>query len=158
MRILGIDPGVAIVGWGIVDNEKGKLSLVGQDCILTSVGEEHAKRLDKIRRELGKIIDKYKPDVLAVEELFFCKNVKTALKVGEARGVILATGMEYKLKIREFTPLQIKQALTGYGRAEKKQVQEMVKVILGLDKIIKQDDVADAVAVAITCANYRNYG
>ncbi len=156
MKILGIDPGVAIVGYGVIENKQRKLQLVDYGCITTKVGVLHAERLAKIGDELSKIIEKHKPDILSVEELFFCKNVKTALKVGEARGVILATGMQYKLPIREFTPLQVKQAVTSYGRADKKQVQEMVKVILGLKEIIKQDDAADAVAVAITCAQTEN--
>ena len=156
MKILGIDPGVAIVGYGIIEDKKRKLELLECGCITTQAGRPHPERLQKIGDELSKIIEKSKPDILAIEELFFCKNVKTALKVGEARGVILATGMKYKLPIREFTPLQVKQAITSYGRADKKQVQEMVKVILGLKEIIKQDDAADAVAVAITCAQTEN--
>lgn len=153
MKILGIDPGVAIVGYGMIKKEKKTLQLINYGCILTSSEKEHAQRLAQIAKELKKIIKQYKPNVLAIEELFFCKNVKTALKVGEARGVILAVAMQQNLPIYEYTPLQIKQALTGYGRADKNQIQQMVKVILKLDKIIKPDDAADAIAVAITCAN-----
>ncbi|MFH1890662.1 MAG: crossover junction endodeoxyribonuclease RuvC [Candidatus Kuenenbacteria bacterium] len=153
MKILGIDPGVAIIGYGIIEEKNKMLKLINSGCIFTKAGTPHPERLSQISKKLLKIIKKYKPDILAVEELFFCKNVKTALKVGEARGVILATAMQFKLPIREFTPLQIKQALTGYGRADKNQIQQMVKIILNLKKIIKQDDAADAVATAITCAN-----
>jgi crossover junction endodeoxyribonuclease RuvC len=153
MKILGIDPGVAIVGYGILDVSKKDLKLIDAGCIITSSKTAHPKRLAEIAAELKHIIKKYNPDILGIEELFFCKNVKTAMKVGEARGVILATAMQANLPIYEYTPLQIKQALTGYGRADKNQIQQMVKVILKLDEIIKPDDAADAVAVAITCAN-----
>jgi crossover junction endodeoxyribonuclease RuvC len=156
MIILGIDPGVAIVGYGILEERKKKLQLVDYGCILTSSKKKHAERLAQINTEFTKLIKKYKPDILAIEELFFCKNVKTALKVGEAKGVILATAISYKLPITEFTPLQIKQAMTGYGRAEKQQIQQMVKVILGLKKIPQPDDAADAIAVAITCAHSKD--
>ena len=153
MRILGIDPGVAIVGYGIVEERDRILKLVDYGCIITKASCPHPERLVKISKELDKIIKTFKPDVLAVEELFFCKNVKTALKVGEARGVILSVAMQNNLPIHEFTPLQIKQAVTSYGRADKNQIQQMVKIILGLKNIIKSDDAADAVAAAITCAH-----
>lgn len=153
MTILGIDPGVAIVGYGIIEEKNKKLGLIAQGCILTKASDPHPERLRQIARELSKIIKQYQPDILAIEELFFCKNVKTALKVGEARGVILALAMQMGLLIREFTPLQVKQALTGYGRADKNQIQQMVKVILELKNIIKSDDAADAAAVAICCAH-----
>ena len=153
MIIIGIDPGVAIVGFGILKEEKKSLQLIDYGCILTSPKDKHPERLAQIAKALKKIINKHQPDILAIEELFFCKNVKTALKVGEARGVILATAMEYKLPIYEYTPLQIKQALTGYGRAEKKQIQHMVKAILNLKEMPKSDDAADAIAAAITCAH-----
>jgi len=153
MIILGIDPGVAIVGYGVLEKKNKNLQFIDAGCILTQSSEIHARRLAKISRDLNKLIKKFNPNILAIEELFFCKNVKTALKVGEARGVILATAMQLNIPIREFTPLQIKQALTGYGRADKNQIQQMVKIILGLKSIIKPDDAADAVAVAITCAN-----
>jgi len=155
MRILGIDPGVAIVGYGVIEEKDKKLELIAQGCILTRAREPHPERLGQIAQALSKIIQQYKPDIIAIEELFFCKNVKTALKVGEARGVILATAMQFGLSIRAFTPLQVKQALTGYGRADKNQIQQMVKVILGMKQIIKSDDAADAVAVAITGAHYK---
>ncbi len=151
--ILGIDPGYAITGWSILAKEKQNLKLIKYGVITTPQKMEHAERLNSLNQELNKIIKKYKPDILAIEDLFFFKNLKTAIKVAEARGVILMTAIENKLKIKEFTPLQIKQALVGYGRAEKKQIQEMVKMILNLKKIPKPDDAADAVAVAICCAN-----
>ncbi len=153
MIILGIDPGVAIVGYGIIEAKNNKLKLVGYGCILTKAGQQHATRLAEISKQFKKIIKTYQPDILAIEELFFCKNVKTALKVGEARGIILAQAMQAGLPIYEYTPLQVKQALTGYGRADKNQIQQMVKIILGLKQIPKPDDAADAVAVAITCAH-----
>jgi len=151
--ILGIDPGYAITGWSILAKEKQNLKLIKYGVITTPQKMEHAERLNSLNQELNKIIKKHKPDILAIEDLFFFKNLKTAIKVAEARGVILMTAIENKLKIKEFTPLQIKQALVGYGRAEKKQIQEMVKMILNLKKIPKPDDAADAVAVAICCAN-----
>ena len=153
MKILGIDPGVAIVGYGILEDNNKTLQLITSGCILTSPKNKHPERLAAIAQGLKKIIKKYKPDILAVEELFFCKNVKTALKVGEARGVILTTAMENNLPIYEYTPLQVKQAITGYGRADKNQIQQMVKVILNLSETIKPNDAADALAVAITCAH-----
>lgn len=153
MIILGVDPGIAIVGYGLIEDTSRKLRLIDCGCITTMAGCPQAERLADINKEILNIIEKFKPDFLAIEELFFCKNTKTALKVGEARGVILATAMQKHLIIREFTPLQIKQAITSYGRADKKQMQQMVKIILGLTDIIKSDDAADAVAAAITCAH-----
>ncbi len=153
MRIIGIDPGVAIVGFGILEDKNKSLQLIDYGCILTSSKIKHPERLAQIAKDFKKLIIKYKPDILAIEELFFYKNVKTALKVSEARGVILAIAFANNLSIHEYTPLQIKQALTGYGRAEKKQIQDMVKAILSLKEIPKPDDAADAIATAITCAH-----
>lgn len=164
IKILGIDPGYARAGWSILEKDgphkdashpRGtqQLHLIEYGCIETPQKIEHAQRLKTLNLELEKVIKKYKPQILAVEDLFFFKNLKTAIKVAEARGVILMTAMHNGLEIHEFTPLQIKQALVGYGRAEKKQIQHMVKVILGLKDIPKPDDAADAVAVAITCAH-----
>lgn len=153
MKILGIDPGVAIVGLGLIESAKLGLKLIDYTCITTRAKTPHPERLAQIAANLKKIINKHKPDALAVEQLFFCKNVKTALKVGEARGVILATAIQAALPIYEYTPLQVKQALTGYGRADKNQIQHMVKVILNLKAVPKPDDAADAIAVAITCAH-----
>jgi len=150
MRIIGIDPGTGILGFGVIDVVKGKLSLVDAGVIRTPVKEDDAVRLMTIYEELTEIIKDTKPDEMAVEKLFFAQNVTTAMTVAQARGVVLLTGMQAKLKIAEYTPLQIKQAVTGYGKAEKKQIQEMVRVILQLKSIPKPDDAADALAVAIT--------
>ena len=153
MIILGIDPGYALAGWGIVKKEGQKLELIKYGCFATPKQMLHAERLKSLSDDLHKVIKKYKPEVLAIEELFFFKNLKTAIKVAESRGVILATAINFKLRIEEFTPLQIKQAVVGYGRADKNQVGQMVKLILNLKDIPKPDDAADAVAIAITCAH-----
>ena len=150
MRIIGIDPGTGILGFGIIDLEKGKLKLVDAGVIRTPVKENDAVRLLTIYDELSTIIAEVRPDHMAVEKLFFTTNVTTAMTVAQARGVVLLTAMQAKLYIAEYTPLQIKQALTGYGKAEKKQIQEMVRVILQLKEIPKPDDAADALAAAIT--------
>ncbi len=150
MRIIGIDPGTGILGFGIIDLKKGKLKLVDAGVIRTPVKEDDAVRLLTIYEELTEIIKETKPDEMAVEKLFFAQNVTTAMTVAQARGVVLLTAMQAKLAIAEYTPLQIKQAITGYGRAEKKQIQEMVRVILGLKEAPKPDDCADALAAAIT--------
>lgn len=155
MTIIGIDPGYAITGWAILEKTGAKLMALDYGVIETKIGLLHAERLLILHQELQKIIKKFKPELLSVEELFFFKNLKTAIKVAEARGVILATAAEAGLEILEITPLQIKQALVGYGRAEKRQVQQMVKVILGLKSIPEPDDAADALAAAITGANSR---
>jgi crossover junction endodeoxyribonuclease RuvC len=151
--ILGIDPGLATTGYGIIIKEKDKILVVNYGAIDTAPKLKFAQRLEKIHQNLTKIIKKYKPDIIAIEELFFAKNVKTALMVGQARGVLMLTAMQAKVAIHEYTPLQVKQALTGYGRADKNQIQQMVKVLLNLKKIPKPDDAADALAVAICCGN-----
>ncbi|MFH1610320.1 MAG: crossover junction endodeoxyribonuclease RuvC [Patescibacteria group bacterium] len=157
--ILGIDPGYARAGWSILESSGQNLKLIDCGCLETTKETQHATRLKFLHTELNKIIRKYKPEILSVEDLFFFKNLKTAIKVAEARGVILITAIENDLEIKEFTPLQIKQALVGYGRAEKKQIQQMVKMILNLEKIPQPDDAADAIAVAITCVNStKKYG
>lgn len=150
MRILGIDPGTGILGFGVIEAEKGKAQLVDAGVIRTPVKEDDAVRLLTIYEELTDIISHNKPDAMSVEKLFFARNVTTAMTVAQARGVVLLTGMQNRVPIYEYTPLQIKQALTGYGRAEKKQIQEMVRVILNLKAIPKPDDAADALAAAIT--------
>ena len=156
MLILGLDPGYARAGWGIISQEKNILQPFAFGCLETKVGVPHAERLKKLQDELKKIITKYQPEALAIEELFFFKNLKTALQVAESRGVILATAFDCHLPIYEYTPLQIKQAVTSYGRADKNQVQQMVKLILKMKNIIQPDDAADAMAVAITCAHSMN--
>lgn len=150
MRILGVDPGTGILGFGVIDaSSGGKALLVDGGVIRTPVKEQDSIRLSTIYDELSEIIDQHKPDVMAVEKLFFAQNVTTAMTVSQARGVILLCGVQNGLDLFEYTPLQIKQALTGYGRADKKQIQEMVRVILALKEIPKPDDAADALAVAI---------
>ncbi len=150
-RILGIDPGFALLGFGVVEcSDSGSMSALDYGVIETTKDEKFCDRLQKIYLGVLSLIDKYKPDAMALEELFFFKNQKTIIPVAEARGVVILAGIERGLKMFEYTPLQIKQALTGNGRAEKKQIQFMVKSILGLDKTPKPDDAADAVAVALT--------
>jgi crossover junction endodeoxyribonuclease RuvC len=150
MRIIGIDPGTGILGFGVIDVEKGKPKLVDAGVIRTPVKEDDAVRLLTIYEELTEIIKETKPSAMSVEKLFFARNVTTAMTVSQARGVVLLCAMQAGLTIHEYTPMQIKQALTGYGRAEKKQIQEMVRVILQLKEIPKPDDAADALAAAIT--------
>jgi crossover junction endodeoxyribonuclease RuvC len=152
MRILGIDPGIARTGWGVIDEEKGKVTVVEFGCITTSQDMEVSQRLLILKKEIEEITEKFNPDVLSIEELFFNTNAKTALIVGQARGVILVSGAEKSLPIHVYTPLQVKMALTGYGRAEKNQVGEMVKILLKLSTIPKPDDTADALAIALTHA------
>lgn len=150
MRILGIDPGTGILGFGVIEVDKGKVQLVDGGVIRTPVKEDDAVRLQTIFEELTDIIVQTKPQEMSVEKLFFAQNVTTAMTVAQARGVVLLAGKQAGLDIYEYTPQQIKQALTGYGRAEKKQIQEMVRIILKLDQIPKPDDCADALAAAIT--------
>lgn len=150
MRIIGIDPGTGILGFGVIDVDKSKAQLVDAGVIRTPVKEDDAVRLQTIFEEITDIIAQTKPDHMSVEKLFFAQNVTTAMTVSQARGVVLLAGKQAGLEIFEYTPLQIKQALTGYGRAEKKQIQEMVRVILNLKDIPKPDDCADALAAAIT--------
>lgn len=150
MRILGIDPGTGILGFGVIDVEKGQAKLVDAGVIRTPVKEDDAVRLQTIFEEVTDIIAQSKPTEMSVEKLYFAQNVTTAMTVAQARGVVLLAGQQAGLSIYEYTPLQIKQALTGYGRAEKKQIQEMVRVILKLKEIPKPDDCADALAAAIT--------
>jgi crossover junction endodeoxyribonuclease RuvC len=152
MRIIGIDPGTGILGFGIVDYEKSTLRLVDAGVIRTPVHHPDAERLLIIHDELKQLLDEFKPDVMSVEKLFFAQNVTTAMTVAQARGVVLLLGQQYKLGLHEFTPLQIKQAITGYGKADKKQMQEMVRVLLQLQEVPQPDDAADALAAAICCS------
>jgi crossover junction endodeoxyribonuclease RuvC len=149
MVILGIDPGFAITGYGIVKYEGNKFSPVDYGAVLTKAGEPFAQRLLKLDDEIGGIIRKFRPDAIAVEELFFNKNIKTAITAAHGRGIALAAAARSGIEVFEYTPLQVKQAVVGYGRAEKAQVQQMVKVILNLPEIPKPDDMADALAIAI---------
>lgn len=149
MRILGIDPGYAILGWGVLDLKGNKFSVVDYGAVTTDAHEPMENRLLHIYTQLKSIIEKYRPDEAAVEELFFNNNAKTAIMVGQARGVVILACTENNVAISEYTPLQIKQALVGYGRADKTQIQAMVKAILNLKQVPKPDDTADAVAAAI---------
>lgn len=153
MIILGVDPGTAIIGYGLIEKTNNKLELIDYGCIRTSADLSTADRLVILNKELEKLLKKYKPSAVAVEDIFFFKNLKTAIKVSQARGVILLTIAKLKIPVYEFTPLQIKQAVTCYGRAEKIQVQKMVKALLNLKDIPKPDDAADALAIAICCGN-----
>ncbi|MBO8159933.1 crossover junction endodeoxyribonuclease RuvC [Thermosyntropha sp.] len=149
MRVLGIDPGTAITGYGLVDSHAGREALVSYGTITTPSDMEMALRLYRINKELSHIIDYFKPESVAVEQIFYHRNAKTAISVAQARGVVLCTVAASGLTVAEYTPLEVKQAVVGYGNAEKKQVQIMVKNILNLDHIPKPDDAADALAVAI---------
>lgn len=152
MIIMGIDPGTAMTGYGIIEEEEN-LSVIDYGCIKTEPNLSTAERLVKIDRQLTKLIRKHKPKKVAIEDIFFFKNLKTAVKVSQARGVVLARAAQMKIPIMEYTPLQVKQAVASYGRADKSQVQKMVKLLLNLREIPKPDDAADALAVAICCAN-----
>ncbi|MDQ0061303.1 crossover junction endodeoxyribonuclease RuvC [Paenibacillus harenae] len=153
MRVLGIDPGIAIAGFGFIDKTGHKLTPVQYGCIQTEAQTPPEERLLQIYESAGALMDKYKPDSVAVEKLFFNRNVTTAFAVGQARGVIILAAAQRKLPVAEYTPLQVKQAVVGYGKAEKRQVQEMVKMFLKLSAIPKPDDVADALAIAICHAH-----
>ncbi len=155
MIILGIDPGLAIVGWSIIESERGNKRALAYGAITTPAHTDIEARLLIIQNDLEEIIKKYKPDEMAIEELFFNTNITTGIAVAEARGVIICTAHKLGVKISEYTPLQVKQAVVGYGKAEKKQVIAMVTSILKLPKPPKPDDTADAVAIAICHANCR---
>lgn len=150
MTILGIDPGFDRAGWGALVADRGRVGRVAYGCIQTSRRDTAAERLLALSRGLAKIIKDHKPDLFVVEKLFFQKNIKTAIGVAEARGVILLAASAAGLRIVECTPLQVKQAVTGYGRADKSQIQKMIKVLLRLKEIPKPDDAADALAIAYT--------
>jgi crossover junction endodeoxyribonuclease RuvC len=150
MRIIGIDPGTGILGFGVVDVVNGKTTLVDAGVITTPAHTPHDERLEDIFDSLTEIIRDTKPEVMSVEKLFFSRNITTAMTVAEARGVALLVGRKAGLPIAEYTPMQIKQTVTGYGKADKKQVQEMVRMQLGLKEVPKPDDCADALAAAIT--------
>ena len=149
MRILGIDPGFATVGWAVIDSERGNLYPVAYGAITTPAHTNFESRLLMIKQDMETIIEKYSPTEMAIEELFFNTNITTGIAVAEARGVILCTAYEKGLKISEYTPLQVKQSVVGYGKAEKHQVIAMVTSILNLKNPPKPDDTADAVAIAI---------
>jgi len=174
---MGIDPGLAKVGFGVVrkiqnprptssrnevfgkqvKSKSQKLRSLGYGCIETNPDLSNGERLKKINQELNKLIKEYKPDVLAIENVYFFKNLKTAMPVSQAKGVILFTAAKKKVSIYEFTPLQIKTAVTGYGRADKKQIKEMIKILLNLKEIPRSDDAADALGAAICYSRIFNY-
>ena len=154
-RILGIDPGFGRVGFGIIDVAGDRFRVVDYGCIETNAKRSFIERLEEISDELIKLIRTHKPYCAAVEELFFYKNVTTAIKVGQARGAILLTLRKARITLHEYTPLEVKQSMTGYGRADKTQLESMVKVLLGIKKKITPDDAADALAIALTCAASR---
>jgi len=158
MIILGIDPGIAATGYGTIrtsDKQRAinnKLKCLGYGVIQTDPQFSSGERLKRLNNELDKLIKKYQPDILAVENVYFFKNLKTAMPVSQAKGVILLTAAKKKIPVYEFTPLQVKMTIVGYGRADKKQIQKMVKVLLNLKEVPRPDDAADALAIAICCA------
>jgi crossover junction endodeoxyribonuclease RuvC len=153
MIIMGIDPGFAITGYGIVKYEGNKFSVIDYGAIETKASTAFPKRLLLLNNRLEELIKEYRPSAISVEELFFNKNIKTALAAAHGRGIALLAASKSEAKVFEYTPLQVKQAVTGYGRAEKAQIQQMVKIILNLPEIPKPDDAADALAVAICHAH-----
>lgn len=157
MLILGIDPGTASTGYGVIDRRGSKCVPVDYGLISTKAGTPQQERLEIIFSKVTALIKEYKPPFAAVEKLFFNRNVTNALMVGEARGVVLLACTLGGAKVMEYTPLQVKMALTGYGKADKRQVGEMVKMMLGLKKVPKPDDTADALAVAVCCASNYAY-
>lgn len=152
---MGIDPGVAKLGYAFIEAKKkgGKLKTIDYGCIITDSNLFAGERLKKINNELNKLIKKYRPKALAVENIYFFKNLKTAMPVSQVKGVILLTAAKKKIPVYEITPLQMKMAITGYGRAEKKQIQKMIKILLNLRELPSPDDAADALGIAICCAN-----
>jgi len=153
MIILGIDPGTAKVGYGLIRKEKRKIEHLKHGIIETKPEFSEAERLRQLQNQLNAVIQEYKPALMAVERLYFFKNLKTAISVSQAKGVILLTAAKKKIPVFQFTPLQMKITITGYGRAKKIQVQKMVKVLLNLEELPRPDDAADALGVAICCAN-----
>src|SRR5574344_310945 len=156
MKILGIDPGMAIVGYSIVEFDGDNVSLLNSGSIKTSKDDSDSKRLLEIYEDLTTVINKYNPDVASVEKLFFFKNQKTVIPVAEARGVIMAALEKCKIKAFEFTPMEVKQILTGYGRADKKEVEQMVKIALNRENLPKLDDTVDSMAIAICVTRTHN--
>ncbi len=150
MVVLGIDPGYALMGWGVVETDGSHMRLIAYGCVETKAGVPMQNRLRTLQLGIRDLLAIYKPDDVAFEELFFARNVTTALMVGAARGAAIIAAAEYTENLYEYTPMQIKQAVTGYGKADKKQIQQMVKLLLKLDEIPRPDDAADAIACAIT--------
>ena len=154
MRILGIDPGMAILGWSVIDNVRPQPKLAAYGCLTTAAHQPLTRRLTQIYAELNELVERYQPTTVAIETLFFVKNAKTLAQVGHTRGVILLVAGQAKLEVFEYAPRQIKMALTGFGGAEKIQIQRMVQRLLGLESIPRPDDAADAVAVALCHSQY----
>ena len=152
MVILGVDPGTARLGWGIVNDQKGEQTVGDYGCLKTKPSKSDAQRLEQLFTSFTKILTQYQPDAVAVEDIFFFKNQKTVIQVSQARGIILLAAQQQKIPTFSYSPLQVKMAITGYGRADKHQVQQMIKTILKLSSIPKPDDTADALAVALTHA------
>ncbi|MFA5349143.1 MAG: crossover junction endodeoxyribonuclease RuvC [Candidatus Paceibacterota bacterium] len=155
MIILGIDPGTATTGYGLIKvnfKNKNDLQCLAYGCITTVPGKSDGQRLKEIEKELSKIINKHKPDILAVERIFFFKNQKTIITVSQAKGVIILTAAKKKIPVVEYSPVEVKMAVSGYGRAEKKQIQRLIQSILDLDDLPKPDDAADALGIAICCS------
>ena len=150
MVVLGIDPGYALMGWGVVETEGSRMKMINYGCSETKAGVPMYHRLRTLQLGIRDLVNMYHPDEIAFEELFFSHNVTTALMVGAARGAAIIAAAEYTENLYEYTPMQIKQAVTGYGKADKKQIQQMVKLLLRLDEVPRPDDAADAVACAIT--------
>ena len=156
MQVLGIDPGFGSIGWGVIHGQKDIWTHVAHGCIETPTKKPFVERLSLLHSELCQIIEQYTPDYAGVEDLFFAKNVSTGVQVAQARGVIILTLVQAGIAMGEPTPVQVKQAMTGYGRAEKRQVQNMVHMMLGLPSTERQDDALDALAIAITAGlSYR---
>jgi len=149
MIVLGIDPGIATTGFAIIEKTKKENKVIDFGCIITKPGIHDSERLKILSNELNKLIKKHQPKIMAVENIFFFKNLKTAMPVSQAKGVILLAAAKKRIPVHEFSPLQVKMAVTGYGKAEKKQVQKMVFNLLNLDEIPKQDDAADALGIAL---------
>ncbi len=156
MRIIGIDPGYAIVGFGVIEYNRARFEVVDYGAVTTPAGMDFNSRLLEIYNDLCYILDKFKPDYMAIERLYFTSNQKTAIDVAQARGIVLLAARQRNISIFEYTPLQVKQSVTGYGKAVKKQVQEMTTRILKLSEIPKPDDTADALAIAICHAHSYN--
>ena len=153
MVILGIDPGYAIVGYGVLEYKNNHFKTIDYGAVTTEAGMNFNRRLEIIYDELSELMEKYNPDALSVEKVFYNSNAKTVIDVSQARGVIMLAAQKHNIPVFEYTPLQVKQSVVGYGRAEKKQIQEMIKRILFLEKVPKPDDTADALAMAICHAH-----
>ena len=156
MRILGIDPGTAITGFGVIDYDGRSFKFVDAGVIRTPKEQPMNERLSTVYDEMHELLKEFKPDVMSIELLFFARNVTTAMTVGQSRGIVMLAATQAGIPIYEYTPMQVKQAVTGYGKADKKQIQEMVKNLLKLDQIPKPDDAADGLAIAITHAGTKS--